>query len=102
MYGFSTPVRVKEIVQGTSGSWWTGAKPPTTVDWTFTPMQHGTFVSIRNFGFSGEPDQRVKQAINSAGGFSLVLAGCQGLAGARPRAWHGRRSPSQRVFARLD
>ena len=76
MYGFSTPVAVHEIVkdQRIVVAW---GEPPTTVEWTFTPMERGTFVSIRNFGFSGEPDQQVKQAIDSAGGFSFVLAGAK-------------------------
>ena len=81
----------------TSGSWWNGAKQPTTVEWTFTPMERGTFVSIRNFGFSGEPDQRVKQAIDSAEGFSLVLAGAKAWLEHGLVAWHGRRPPSQRL-----
>ena len=76
MYGFDMPVTVKELVKDRKIllDW---NEPPTTVEWAFTPMEHGTFVSIRNFGFSGEPDHQVKQAIDSAGGFSLVLAGAK-------------------------
>jgi hypothetical protein len=34
-----------------------------------------TFVTITNAGFRGDPDQLVKQALNSTEGFALVLAG---------------------------
>jgi uncharacterized protein YndB with AHSA1/START domain len=76
MYGFSIPVTVHEIVknQRIALAW---GEPSTTVEWTFTPMERGTFVSIRNFGFSDEPDKQVKQAVDSAGGFSYVLAGAK-------------------------
>jgi uncharacterized protein YndB with AHSA1/START domain len=76
MYGFSMPVIVRETVRNEKIvlEW---NKPPTVVEWTFTTMAEGTFVSIRNFGFSGDTEQRVKDAIDSAGGFSFVLAGCK-------------------------
>jgi uncharacterized protein YndB with AHSA1/START domain len=77
MYGVSTPVGVQEIVKDKKIAieW---SDPPATVIWTFTPMFDGaTFVSIRNFGFAGDADQCVKQAIDSAGGFSFVLAGAK-------------------------
>ena len=74
MYGFSVPVKVKEIVRNERivVDW---SNPPTTIEWTFTSMDGDTtFVSIHNFGFSGDADQQVKEAIDSAGGFSFVLA----------------------------
>jgi uncharacterized protein YndB with AHSA1/START domain len=76
MYGLSTPVIVREIVkdQRIVVDW---SEPPTTVEWTFTPMDRGTFVSIRNFGFSGDPDQCINEAIGSTEGFTLVLAGAK-------------------------
>ena len=76
MYDVSTPVSLKELVKDAriAVEW---GEEPTTVEWTFTSIDHGTFVSIRNFGFLGEPDQRVKQAIASAEGFTLVLAGAK-------------------------
>jgi uncharacterized protein YndB with AHSA1/START domain len=76
MYGFSVPITVKEIVRNEKIvlDW---SEPPTVVVWTFAAMPQGTFVSIRNSGFSGDPDQCVQQAIDSAGGFSFVLAGCK-------------------------
>jgi uncharacterized protein YndB with AHSA1/START domain len=76
MYGFTVPVTVKELVKDKRIvlDW---AEPPTTVEWTFTAMEKGTFVSIRNHGFAGDPDAMVKTALDSAEGFSFVLAGCK-------------------------
>jgi uncharacterized protein YndB with AHSA1/START domain len=76
MYNFSVPVTVKQLVQDERIvlEW---SEPPTTVEWTFATMPQGTFVSIRNFGFAGEPDDCVRQAVGSAEGFSFVLAGCK-------------------------
>lgn len=77
MYGVSTPVKVREIVKDERimVEW---NEPPSIIAWTFTPMPDGaTFVSIRNSGLSGEPDQQVDEAIGSTEGFTLVLAGAK-------------------------
>lgn len=77
MYGVSTPVKVREIVKDEKivVEW---NEPPSTIVWTFEPMPAGaTFVSIRNSGFSGEPDDQVDEAIASTEGFTLVLAGAK-------------------------
>jgi uncharacterized protein YndB with AHSA1/START domain len=51
---------------------------PTPVEWTFAPRDPGhTFVTITASGFTGTEDEQVAQAIDSMGGFSLVLAGCK-------------------------
>jgi uncharacterized protein YndB with AHSA1/START domain len=51
-----------------------GARNP--VEWIFTPYQNDTtFVSVTNSGFSGTDDEIVRQALDSTGGFTLVLAG---------------------------
>ena len=51
---------------------------PTPVEWVFTPKSDNTtFVSITSSGFAGDDDEMVSQAINSMGGFSLLLAGCK-------------------------
>jgi uncharacterized protein YndB with AHSA1/START domain len=48
----------------------------TTVEWVFTSRPDGTtLVSVTNTGFSGDGDEVVKQALDSTGGFTLVLAG---------------------------
>jgi uncharacterized protein YndB with AHSA1/START domain len=55
---------------------WPGYGGPTTVEWTFKPVDAGsTFVSITNSGFTGEGDALVKQATDSTQGFTLVPAG---------------------------
>ena len=52
--------------------------PPTTVVWTFTEMpDKATFLEGHNFGFAGNGDEQVKQAIESTCGFTLVLAGAR-------------------------
>lgn len=52
----------------------------TTVEWTFTDRKDGSaFVSIKHWGFTGEPDEIIKAAIGSTGGFTLVVAGLKAL-----------------------
>ncbi|RWC49143.1 MAG: polyketide cyclase [Mesorhizobium sp.] len=77
MYGVSTTVDVSEIVANKKivMRW---SDPPTTVIWTFTEMpDETTFLEVRNFGFAGNGDQQVKEAVGSTGGFTLVLAGAK-------------------------
>ena len=79
MYGISIPVTVKEFdpERRLLIDW---CDPPTQVEWVFTPRPDGTtFVRITNSGFAGEADEVVSQAIDSAGGFSFVLAGLKAL-----------------------
>jgi uncharacterized protein YndB with AHSA1/START domain len=77
MYGVSTPVSVIEIIRNEKivMQW---SDPPTTVVWTFTEMPGDTtFIEVRNFGFAGTADERVRQAVGSTDGFALVLAGAK-------------------------
>jgi uncharacterized protein YndB with AHSA1/START domain len=77
MYGVSTKVEVGEIVRDERivMQW---SDPPTTVVWTFTQMpDNATFLEVRNFGFAGNGDEQISQAIGSTDGFSLVLAGAK-------------------------
>ncbi|ESZ25624.1 SRPBCC family protein [Mesorhizobium sp. L2C084A000] len=77
MYGVSTTIDVSEIVANEKivMQW---SDPPTTVVWSFTEMPGGTtFLEVRNFGFAGNGDEQVKEAIDSTGGFTLVLAGAK-------------------------
>ena len=79
MYGVWTNVRVKAIEQNRRIliEW---DDPPCPVEWLFTPRADDTtFVSISNWGFSGSDDERVAQAIDAMGGFTLVLAGLKAL-----------------------
>ncbi|HEU4700771.1 MAG TPA: SRPBCC family protein, partial [Gemmatimonadales bacterium] len=51
---------------------------PTPVEWVFAPRgDDRTFVTITASGFTGTDDEKVAQALDSMGGFSLVLAGCK-------------------------
>jgi len=81
MYNHSVPVTVKEIEQqkriliewGNYGS-------TTTVEWIFTPFgSDATYVSITNSGFKGDGDKVVKDALDSKGGFTWVLAELKAL-----------------------
>ena len=74
MYGVSTDVRVKHIEPNRRVLIdWDVETSPTEVEWTFLPHPEGTFVEVVNRGFGQSPDQ-VTLAIDSAGGFALVLA----------------------------
>ena len=54
--------------------------PPCPVEWVFNPTAGGsTFVTISNWGFAGTEEEKAAKAIDSMGGFSLVLAGCKAL-----------------------
>ena len=79
MYGASTQVRVKAVEPNKRIliEW---GDPPCPVEWLFTPRaDHTTVVSISNWGFRGSDDEVVHQAIDSMGGFSMVLAGLKAL-----------------------
>lgn len=74
MYGVATDVRVLELAPGERivVEW---DDPPTRVEWVFAARPDGTtFVSITNSGFTGTGDEVVRQALDSMGGFSFVLA----------------------------
>jgi uncharacterized protein YndB with AHSA1/START domain len=80
MYNASAQVEVKGIEANRRIliDWGSAEEPPTTVEWLFTP--HGndtTFVRIRNFGFQGDLDQVVAQALDSTAGFTTVLDGAK-------------------------
>ena len=75
MYGVSAKVRVKEIEphQRILIEW---DDPPCPVEWTFIPHgEESTLVKISNWGFSGDDEEKATKAIDSKGGFTLVLAG---------------------------
>jgi uncharacterized protein YndB with AHSA1/START domain len=80
MYHASAQVSVKAVEQDRRILIeWTGYGT-TTVEWLFTPQADDTtFVSITNAGFSGDGDEVVKNAIDSTGGFTMVLCGLKAL-----------------------
>ena len=80
MYGISVPVTVKALephkrilIE------WDGGGGPTTVEWTFTPCEGGTFVAIAHSGFQGSGDELVQMVADSSQGFSFVLAALKAL-----------------------
>lgn len=79
MYGVSAQVRVKAVEPNRRilVEW---GDPPCPVEWLFTPRaDNTTLVSISNWGFRGSDAEVVAQAIDSMGGFTLVLAGLKAL-----------------------
>lgn len=79
MYGVFTQVRVKDIEKNRRIliEWDT---PSCYVEWLFTSYSNQeTLVNISNWGFHGDEDEVVSQAIDSKGGFTIVLAGLKAL-----------------------
>lgn len=77
MYGVSTNVHVIEVEENQRILIeWEDSNGYTPVEWIFIPhSEDSTFVSITNTGFFGSPDDIVKQALDSMGGFTIVLCG---------------------------
>lgn len=81
MYDISIEVNVKEIEPGKRILIeWGNYGSITTVEWIFTPYERDTtYVTITNSGFQGDGDKVVKDALDSKGGFTWVLAGLKAL-----------------------
>ena len=78
MYGVSTEVEVKSIEPDRLiRIVWDNATEPTEVEWTFEPRGDETWVRVENRGFAGTPAEKAAKAIDSTGGFNLVLAGAK-------------------------
>lgn len=79
IYGVSAHVQVKAIEpQRRILIEWND--PPVPVEWLFTARSDGTtLLSISTWGFHGSDDEIVKQALDSMGGFSFVLAALKAL-----------------------
>lgn len=79
MYGAGTDVDVKAIEENRRILIeWDGPDHPTSVEWTFEPQgEDRTFVTVKNWGFHGDSDKVVAQALDSTGGFNLLLAGAK-------------------------
>lgn len=78
MYGVSDNVYVKEIEQNKRIliEW----SDRTQVEWIFTARtDNETFVTITNWGFTGNGDEIVNQAIDAMGGYTIVLCGLKAL-----------------------
>ena len=81
MYDISVQVNVKEVEAGRRILIeWGNHGSMTTVEWVFTPHENDTtYVSITNSGFQGDGDTVVRDALDSKGGFTWVLAGLKAL-----------------------
>jgi len=81
MYEISIEVNVKAIeLNKRIVVEWGNYGSMTTVEWIFTPYQNNlTYVTITNSGFQGDGDKMVKDALDSKGGFTWVLAGLKAL-----------------------
>ncbi len=80
MYNITVEVNVKALEENKRIliEWGAPGETPTTVEWNFTSRSNDTtLVSIANCGFTGDGDEVVKQALDSTGGFSLVIAGAK-------------------------
>lgn len=76
MYGVGTDVDVKDVEENKRILIeWNGPENPSSVEWTFDAQAADrTFVVVKNFGFSGDADKTVAEALDSTGGFSFLLA----------------------------
>ena len=75
MYGVSTTVSVKEVEEDSRIFVEWDPEIPTEVEWRFFPGEDGTtFVTITERGFQGTGDEIVARALDSKGGFTIVLA----------------------------
>jgi uncharacterized protein YndB with AHSA1/START domain len=76
MYGHHTEVDIKEIENNERILIeWNGPENPSLVEWTFEARGESTFVIVNNWGFRGDAEELMAQAIDSTGGFSFLLAG---------------------------
>ncbi|EGK13835.1 activator of HSP90 ATPase 1 family protein [Desmospora sp. 8437] len=78
MFGVADTLYVKEIELNKRIliEWSDG----TQVEWIFTPLpDNGTFVTIINSGFKGDGDEIVYQAIDSMGGYTMILCAIKAL-----------------------
>jgi uncharacterized protein YndB with AHSA1/START domain len=77
MFGAASKVKVKAVDKNRRILIeWDGYKGRERVEWTFLPIGHNaTFVTVTNSGFHGSKDEIVRQALDSTGGFTWLLAG---------------------------
>ena len=76
-FGMVVDVNVIELKQNEriEIEWGTNAEDTSIAEWSFEQRSaDSTFVSVVNRGFSGNADKVVAAALDSTGGFALVLA----------------------------
>lgn len=81
MYDVTIEVEVKEIEANKRILIeWGNYGAMTRVEWIFTHFENNsTYVTITNSGFQGDGDKVVRDALDSKGGFTWVLAGLKAL-----------------------
>ena len=81
MYDVSIEVDVKEVEPNKRILIeWGDYGAMTQVEWIFNPYENDkTYVTITNSGFQGDGDKVVRDALDSKGGFTWVLAGLKAL-----------------------
>jgi len=79
MYNASALVIVKDVEKNKRILIeWSNYGTPTLVEWVFTPYgRDATYVAITNYGFKGDRDKAVTDALDSKGGFTWLLAGAK-------------------------
>ena len=77
MYGAGSDVLVKAVEPNRRIliDW---DEPATEVEWNFEARgEDRCWVTVENRGFHGTPEEQVERALDSAGGFALVLGGAK-------------------------
>ena len=76
MYGHHTDVDVKAVdANKRILIEWNGPENPSSVEWRFEDKGNDTtFVVVKNWGFNGDANKVVAEAIDSTGGFTFLLA----------------------------
>lgn len=78
MYGVGTDVVVRAIEpERRILIDWDVDSEPSEVEWRFESRGEHTWVTVENRGFAGSPEAQVAKALDSIGGFALVLAGAK-------------------------
>ncbi|HEX5594600.1 MAG TPA: SRPBCC family protein [Micromonosporaceae bacterium] len=80
MYGVSTLVTVREVEENRRILVEWDPDSPTQIEWLFLPCDSGTtLVRITETGFTGSSDEAAAKAIDSMGGFTMVLCALKAL-----------------------
>jgi uncharacterized protein YndB with AHSA1/START domain len=81
MYGVATEVAVRRLEEyGAITYDWGPDDAKTTVDMRFVPWQDdATYVQVEESGFRGSGDEVVAAALDSTGGFTMVLCAAKAL-----------------------
>jgi uncharacterized protein YndB with AHSA1/START domain len=79
MYGVSTSVRVQDVEDNSRIRFEWDDHDPTTVEVRVVPRSDGTYVQVTETGLSGDGDTVVSRAIDSTGGFTMVLCALKAL-----------------------